>query len=61
MDSAYSIDGVCDLTIENDMLISASAYDSIGSALFELREHIRNLQESHMKELIQQTWGKHPQ
>ena len=49
------------LAIENDMLIPASAYDTIGSALYDLREHIRSLQEVHTKELMQQTWGKRPQ
>ncbi len=31
------------LAIENDMPVPASAYDTIGSALYDLREHIRDL------------------
>lgn len=46
------------LAIENDMPVPASAYDTLGVALYDLREHIRDLQEAHMKELVRQVWKK---
>lgn len=38
------------LGIENNMPVAAGAYDTIGSALYDLRQDIRNLYEAHMKE-----------
>ena len=40
------------LAIENDMLTAAVAFDTIGSALYNLREDIRTLHEAHSKECI---------
>lgn len=40
------------LAIENDMLTAAVAFDTIGSALYDLRQDIRSLQEAHSKESI---------
>ena len=40
------------LALENDMLTAATAFDTIGSALYDLRQDIRNLQEAHIKESI---------
>ena len=40
------------LAIENDMLTAAVAFDTIGSALYNLREDIRTLHEAHTKECI---------
>ena len=37
--------------IENDMLVSAGAYDTIGSALYDLRQDIQKLYVAHMTEL----------
>lgn len=56
----YECDGLPlrHLAIENNMPVPASAYDTIGSALYDLREHIRDLQEAHMKELVRQIWKK---
>ena len=39
------------LGIENDMLVSAGAYDTIGSALYDLRQDIQKLYEAHMIEV----------
>lgn len=41
------------LALENDMLTAATAFDTIGSALYDLRQDIRSLQEAHSKESIQ--------
>lgn len=56
----YECDGLPlrHLAIENDMPVPASAYDAIGSALYDLREYIRDLQAAHMKELVRQVWKK---
>lgn len=56
----YECDGLSlrHLAIENDMPVPASACDTIGSALYDLRQHIRDLQEAHMKELVRQVWKK---
>ena len=40
------------LALENDMLTAATAFDTIGSALYDLRQDIRSLQEAHSKESI---------
>lgn len=40
------------LAIENDMLTAATAFDTIGSALYDLRQDIRSLHEAHTKESI---------
>ena len=39
------------LGIENDMPVSAGAYDTIGSALYDLRQDIQKLYEAHMTEI----------
>ena len=39
------------LGVENDMPVAVGAYDTIGSALYDLREDIRELYEGHMKEV----------
>ena len=59
----YECDGLPlrNLAVRNDMLISANAYDTIGSALYDLREHIRDLQEAHMKEVVRLVWERHVQ
>lgn len=33
-------------------LIAAAGFDTIGEALYELRTHIRNMQEAHTKEVV---------
>ena len=40
------------LAIENDMLTAAVAFDTIGSALYNLREDIRSLQEAHSRDCL---------
>ena len=40
------------LAIENNMLTAATAFDTIGSALYDLRQDIRSLHEAHTKESI---------
>ena len=39
------------LGVENDMPVAVGAYDTIGSALYNLREDIQELYEGHMKEV----------
>ena len=39
------------LGVENDMPVAVGAYDTIGSALYNLREDIRELYEAQMKEV----------
>ena len=38
------------LAIQNDMLIASNAFDTIGTALYDLRQHIRAFQEAYAKE-----------
>ena len=40
------------LAVANDMPVAAGAYDTIGSALYDLRQDIQNLYEAHMKETV---------
>ena len=40
------------LAIKNDMLTAAIGFDTIGSALYNLREDIQALHEAHAKESI---------
>ena len=40
------------LALENDMLTAATAFDTIGSALYHLRQDIRSLHEAYTKESI---------
>ena len=40
------------LAVANDMPVAAGAYDTIGSALYDLREDIQHLYEAHMKETV---------
>lgn len=40
------------LAVKNDMLTAAVAFDTIGSALYNLREDIQSLQEAHAKESL---------
>ena len=40
------------LALENDMLTAATAFDTIGSALYDLRQDIRSLHEAYTKESI---------
>ena len=42
------------LTETNDMLTTAAAFDVIGSALYDLRQDIRNLHTAHVKECARQ-------
>ena len=42
------------LAIQNDMLIASNAFDTIGTALYGLRQHIRAFQEAYAKEGIRQ-------
>ena len=42
------------LAIQNDMLIASNAFDTIGTALYDLRQHIRAFQEAYAKEGIRQ-------
>ena len=39
------------LGVEHDKPVAVGAYDTIGSALYDLREDIRELYEGHMKEV----------
>ena len=38
----------------NGMLTAAAAFDAIGSALYDLRQDIRNLHAAHIKECVRQ-------
>ena len=40
------------LAVANDMPVAAGSYDTIGSALYDLRQDIQNLYEAHMKETV---------
>ena len=46
---------------KKEMFASIAAFDAIGSALYDLREHIRNLQEAHMKEIVRLVWERYVQ
>ena len=46
------VSGLHRLAVENDMPIVAGAFDTIGSALYDLRRDIRALHEAHIKENI---------
>ena len=43
------------LGMKNSEEIAASAFDTIGSALYDLREKIAEMQKSHLNETIHQT------
>ena len=43
------------LGVENDMPVAVGAYDTIGSALYDLREDIQELYQGHMKEAGRQS------
>ena len=38
----------------NDILTAAAAFDAIGSALYDLRQDIRSLHTTHIKECVRQ-------
>ena len=40
------------MAMDSGELIAAAGFDTIGEALYELRTHIRNMQEAHTKEVI---------
>ena len=42
------------LAIQNNMLTASNAFDTIGTALYGLRQHIRAFQEAYAKEGIRQ-------
>ena len=52
----YEQDGtpLRNLAVKNNMPASAAAFDAIGSALYHLRQDIRNLHEAHTQESIRQ-------
>ena len=39
------------LGVENDMPVAVGVYDTIGSALYDLRKDIQELYDAHMKEV----------
>ncbi|MBQ8313042.1 MAG: hypothetical protein IJX84_07560 [Clostridia bacterium] len=44
--------GINKMMMDAGNLIAAAGFDTIGEALYELRTHIRNMQEAHTKEVI---------
>ena len=43
------------LGMKNNEEVAASAFDTIGTALYDLRERIAQMQKSHLDEIIQQS------
>ena len=46
------------LGMKNNAEVAASAFDTIGTALYDLRERIAAMQQSHLKETIRQSIDK---
>ena len=44
--------GINKMMMDAGELIAAAGFDTIGEALYELRTHIRNMQEAHTKEVV---------
>lgn len=44
--------GINKMMMDAGNLIAAAGFDTIGEALYELRTHIRNMQEAHTKEVV---------
>ena len=40
------------MAMDSGELIAAAGFDTIGEALYELRTHIREMQEAHTKEVV---------
>ena len=40
------------MAMDSGELIAAAGFDTIGEALYELRTHIRNMQEAHTQEVV---------
>ena len=40
------------LAIENNLLAAANALEAIGTAIYDLRKHIQEMHEEHIKEVI---------
>ena len=40
------------MAMDSGNLIAAAGFDTIGEALYELRTHIREMQEAHTKEVV---------
>lgn len=53
----YEGDALClkRLAVDNDMPDSACAFDTIGSALYDLRRDIQKLHSAHIRECIRQS------
>lgn len=47
--------GINKMMTDAGNLIAAAGFDTIGEALYELRTHIRNMQEAHTKEVVRAT------
>ena len=43
------------LAKSNDMMVASRGFNSIGSALYDLREYIREFEEAHIKEVKRET------
>ena len=48
------VSGLHRLAVENDMPIVAGAFDTIGSALYDLRDYIRKFEEAHTQEALRE-------
>lgn len=48
-------DGLIRIARENGAHLAANAFDTIGTALYTLREHIRQMNEEHMREVLRTT------
>ena len=44
--------GINKMMMDAGELIAAAGFDTIGEALYELRTHIREMQEAHTKEVV---------
>ena len=44
--------GINKMMMDNGELIAAAGFDTIGEALYELRTHIREMQEAHTQEVV---------
>ena len=44
--------GINKMMMDAGELIAAAGFDTIGEALYELRTHIRNMQEAHTQEVV---------
>ena len=46
------------LGMKNNEEVAASAFDTIGTALYDLRDRIAEMQKSHLNETIRQSYGE---